>query len=374
VQADGKLVLVGDTHDGFRRLCFVIRQTTTGALDPSFAGDGKLTFVFPDQPLACSLRSVLVQNDGRIVVAGGDRIGRLTSSGAWDTSFAGDGRAAIGVAGGTSARDLALAVDGKLWVGGGISQLGQERLGLLRLNTNGSLDTSFSGDGWTTFSFNGLDQQIARIVPLADGRVLALGSAAELGPLVTRFLASGAVEGNFGVGGKVILDAVPSFHQSPAGLLVQPDGKIVAVTNAIDGLGVGRIAVWRLTASGAFDPGFDGDGVRVLQPLVGSAAGALLRQSDGKLIVAGRGAEPGQAGCLLLRLNSGGALDAGYGGGDGWVLHQPGFLCRITDASFAPGSNTVLATGFDTLVAPVPGLDRGDGTPYDFLALRILPR
>ena len=97
-------------------------------------------------------------------------------------------------------------------------------------------------------------------------------------------------------------------------------------------------------------------------------------RQDGKLIVAGRAAEPGQAGCLFMRLNVGGALDANYGGGDGWAIHQPGFLCRVTDARFAPGGNTVLATGFDTQVAPVPGLNRGDSTPYDFLALRVQPQ
>jgi uncharacterized delta-60 repeat protein len=283
----------------------------------------------------------------------------------------------LNVGEGTGGRgDLAVLADGKILVGGSIRQLGIDRLGLARLNPNGSLDTTYSGDGWTTAYFSGANHRIERIAPLADGRVLALGDADDLGPLVMRFTAAGSIDGTFGVGGRTLLD-MGAFSESPAALLLLPDGRIAAATNAVSTLTTARIVVWRLNAGGSLDTSFDGDGRRVLQPLPLSGVAALARQSDGKLVVVGRALDvtTGQGGCLVARVNVSGALDGGYGGGDGWVTVQPGFACGGTGAAFAPGSNALYVGGHDNFEPPDGGggLERGDDTPWDVVAFKLQP-
>ena len=125
LQGDGKIVAAGFGADDFA----VARYNPNGSLDPSFSGDGLQTtdFLFGTPDLA---NDVAIQANGRIV--------------------------AVGVAGGgvDTGRDFALA----------------------RYNTNGSLDTSFSGDGRkrTSFSVSGFDG--ANGVALqGDGRIVAVG-------------------------------------------------------------------------------------------------------------------------------------------------------------------------------------------------------
>jgi hypothetical protein len=102
----------------------------------------------------------------------------------------------------------------------------------------------------------------------------------------------------------------------------------------------------------------------------------LVRQSDGKLVLVGRAvdASNGAGGCLIARVSAAGVLDTTYGGGDGWITHQPGFGCRATAARFAPGSNALLVAGYDTFTPPSgSGLTRGDTTPWDVVVFKIQP-
>ena len=125
LQGDGKIVAVGVRRD--RRDFALARYNPDGSLDPSFSGDGLQTtdFLFG----AGDGRSdVAIQANGRIV--------------------------AVGVAGGGATG---------------------EDFGLARYNTNGSLDTSFSGDGRKRTSFGAFD--IANGVALqGDGRIVAVGA------------------------------------------------------------------------------------------------------------------------------------------------------------------------------------------------------
>jgi uncharacterized delta-60 repeat protein len=118
-----------------------------GDLDASFAGTGKKAITFGGIDAA---RVVLVQPDGRIVVAGGGAaassfcVARLRANGALDTTFGPGGKRTIDFGGDDeSAYGAALQPDGKIVLAGG-SDL---RVAVARLNPNGSLDTTFSGDG-----------------------------------------------------------------------------------------------------------------------------------------------------------------------------------------------------------------------------------
>jgi uncharacterized delta-60 repeat protein len=281
------------------------RVANAGELDPSFAGDGRKAIDFGGTDAA---RAVLVQPDGRIVVAGGGTAGssfcvaRLRSDGALDTTFGSGGKRVIDFGGDNeSAFGAALQPDGKIvLVGGSVT-----RAAVARLNPNGSLDAGFSGDGkklfnWRPFDFSSVQ---AVLVP-PSGKILLAGfSGPEGGDIqVGRLNANGALDPTFGVGGKAGVD----FGGTEFGLAMarQPDGRIL-VAGESEAAGA---VVARLRANGALDPEFDGDG-RVALP-GGGTLRAVLVQLDGRIVVAGNAS--GNDVMTVTRLTPNGAPDTAF--------------------------------------------------------------
>jgi len=187
------------------------RMASPGDLDTSFSGDGKKTISFGGVDIA---NVVLVQPNGRIVVAGGgaaaDRfcVARLRSNGVLDTAFGSGGKRVIGFGGrglGESVFGAALQPDGKIVLVGGSGL----RAAVARLNPNGSLDTTFSGDGKKTFNWAPGDFSRAQaVLVLANGKLVVAGfSGPEGGDVqVARLKANGALDTAFGTGGKAAVD------------------------------------------------------------------------------------------------------------------------------------------------------------------------
>jgi uncharacterized delta-60 repeat protein len=138
------------------------RIANPGDLDTSFDGNGKKAINFGGTDAA---RVVLVQPNGRIVVAGGGAaassfcVARLRTNGPLDTTFGSGGKRAIDFGGeDESVYGAALQPDGKI-VLAGASDL---RVAVARLNPNGSLDTTFSDDGKKIFSWGRAQPRLGR--------------------------------------------------------------------------------------------------------------------------------------------------------------------------------------------------------------------
>ncbi len=215
IQADGKIVVVGGSQRGFE----VARYLTTGQLDPSFAADGQLTISFGEQYYDSLATAVVVQSDGRIVVSGWlresgnqtttSRMGvvRLGSDGTLDTSFSADGLQVSEGGGYAEANSLVLQPDRKLVIAG----FWNDRATLWRLNADGSFDTRFSGDGVVSMATEA--STINRIVLQPDGKILAAGFVRPSSFLTTsyasvlmvaRFNANGSLDTSFGTNGKMV--------------------------------------------------------------------------------------------------------------------------------------------------------------------------
>lgn len=277
-----------------------------GDLDTSFSGDGKRAIDFGGTDAA---NAVLVQPDGRIVLAGGGAganessfcVARLRPSGALDTTFGSGGKRTIDFGGvNDAAFGAALQADGKILLAGS-SDL---QVAVARLNPSGSLDTTFSGDGKRLFSWGGLGRAMA-VLGLGNGKILVGGfSGPEGGNIqVARLNASGTLDTGFSTGGKAPVD----FGGTEFGLAMarQANGRIlVAGSSSIVG---GVVA--RLRANGALDPDFGGDG-RVPLP-GGGVARAVLVQPDRRIVVAGN--LGGSAMMSVTRLNSNGTPDMTFG-------------------------------------------------------------
>jgi uncharacterized delta-60 repeat protein len=154
VQADGKIVVVGQSDNGGWNDFAVARYNANGSLDTSFSGDGLLVTDIGIDSYDIG-RSVTVQADGKIVVAGYNWNGndydfvlvRLNANGTLDTSFNGTGTLVTDIGNGTSdfGRSVSVQTDGKIVVGGQSYDGTSYDFVVVRYNIDGSLDTTFNG-------------------------------------------------------------------------------------------------------------------------------------------------------------------------------------------------------------------------------------
>jgi uncharacterized delta-60 repeat protein len=275
-----------------------------GALDTSFGNGGKKTVNFGGTDAA---RVVLVQANGRIVLAGGGAaagsfcVARLRTNGTLDTTFGSGGKKTIDFGGeNDTAFGGALQPDGKIVLVGDSNF----RVAVVRLKTNGALDASFEGDGRKLFSWGPIGRAQA-VVVAPNGKLLVAGfSGPEGGNIqVARLNADGLLDKTFGVDGKAAVD----FGGDDFGLAVarQANGRILVAGRST----VAGAVVARLRANGVLDPDFDGDGRVTLAG--GGSASAVVVQPDRNIVVAGNAS--GSEKMTVTRLKPNGSLDATFG-------------------------------------------------------------
>ncbi|MEU7121501.1 calcium-binding protein [Streptomyces zaomyceticus] len=324
----------------------------------------------------------------------------LAAPGDLDATFGPDGRVTTPVTGYAEGHDIARQSDGRLVVAG-VSEAG---FALARYDTNGVLDSTFSGDGIVTSDFGGgaATANAVAIQP-SDGKIVVVGTTeviAEEGGgccffSVARYNTDGSLDTGFGSGGLV---RVQEFGGSADGadVAVQPDGRIVAVGKGAGG----GFALVRLGTDGSLDPTLGGDGAVVagFTPTSPQDGGGIARgmalQPDGKIVVVGYvgntafdfgvaryhanggldttfsgdgtvtadfggtefgnavavqsdgrivAAGSGGAGFAVLRYNADGTPDAGFGGGGRTSVNAPGDGGIAYGMALQPNGKIVLA-------------------------------
>ena len=179
--SDGDVILAGTSGGDFA----VARLTSSGVLDTAFSGDGRATVdVGAGDDTA---RAAALATDGDIILAGfsgGDvAVVRLTSGGSLDATFAGSGATTFAVgAGNDAAYAVAVTARGRLVLAGSAHNGTDDDVAVLRLTSAGLLDTSFSGDGKLTHGVSGNDVAYG-VDATSSGRIVIGGDSA------TRFLA-----------------------------------------------------------------------------------------------------------------------------------------------------------------------------------------
>jgi uncharacterized delta-60 repeat protein len=191
--------------------------------------------------------------DGKIIVAGGAEIGgnfdfalvRYNGNGSLDNGFGSFGRIATDIAGASADVGLALKIqaDGRIVVAGYTLIGANHDVALARYNANGSLDTSFDGDGKLTTSI-GLGTDYAVTLALqSDGRILVAG-AATIGSnsdlALVRYEPNGALDHSYGFGGKALVDFEGGTDAGYA-LAFDASGRAVVAGEANARLGVARV-------------------------------------------------------------------------------------------------------------------------------------
>ncbi len=275
LQSDGKILVGGyfTTFNGTARIC-IARLNANGSLDTNFnpgagaeTGNGSVT------PYVLS---IAVQSDGKILVGGNfiklrgvtrNYIGRLSSTGANDTSFTGTGTNA-------DVYSIKIQSDGKIIIGGAFtSYSGTTRRRIARLaSANGALDTTFNTTG------TGLNNDVSCLHIKSDGKILAGGSFTLYNTTsvvrLVQLTSTGALDTSFNSGGT-------GANSSVNGIALQSDGKILICGQFDSYNGTNASQVARVNADGSMDASFN-PGVSS-----GSYMYSITTQTDGKILIVG---------------------------------------------------------------------------------------
>ena len=202
LQPDGKIVVAGSVFDNARQDedFALARLDADGKLDAGFGTDGRVRTDFPGG--SAEAEAVVIQPDGKIVVAGHAghaynsqcspscvvALARYGATGALDPTFDGDGLATVGESGQSVARGVALQPDGKIVVAAGLH--------ILRVTATGALDPTFGGGG-SLATPAGINAGVV-LVDRA-GRIVVGGTDFSAGTArVVRLTPAGGVDSRFG--------------------------------------------------------------------------------------------------------------------------------------------------------------------------------
>ena len=303
IQPDGKIVVAGRSTNALSSSTSDVslaRYNADGSLDTGFGMNGKTLVVETGNQFFSSL---LLLPDGKIIVIGYEDINatfnyrltvyRFNADGNLDTSFGTGGKVTHSIQNNCQTRDAALQPDGKIVIAGNV--LG--KFTVFRINTDGSLDTTFNSVGYNTILSSAGMIGAAAVAIQNDGKIVVGSSSPSfLTGYWGRFNSDGTLEGD---------DLIESI--SVEDVAIQSDGKIILV--GIFGSGP-RSTIIRFNADKTLDKKFGNFGDNTV---FGSGrASSVIIESSGRIIVGGI-LLASSADSALARFNSNGFLDVGFG-------------------------------------------------------------
>jgi uncharacterized delta-60 repeat protein len=377
IQSNGKIVVVGDSHitfGGAGTNFMVARFNANGSLDTTFSGDGKLKTNFGNPSEALG---VTIQNDGKIVVVGQTctpmpewvcnmAIARYNTNGSPDTTFSGDGKHSVDFGGGDNGSygGVAVLASGKIIVAGRMFNGSNYDFALYRLDANGTLDTTFSGDGRANTGFGpGTNEHTFGLALQSDNKIVLVGQSCDASWgncdfALARYNANGTLDATFSGDGRQRRNFGANEYANA--IQLQADGKIV-IAGRQEAAGGCSFALARFNTNGAPDTTFSGDG-KVATFLPSTSCGwwqflGLGIQSTGKIVIGGSIGLEGSKDFMLVRYTTAGALDKTFSE-DGKALTDFGgndsadaLAVQSNDRMIAAGFTDVNGNGLDLALA-----------------------
>jgi uncharacterized delta-60 repeat protein len=287
IQVNGKILVSG--HETLLRL------NSDGSQDNSFNINGSLTISINSQPL--NTKSIVEQSDGKILVSGFTFNGtnndfaiiRLNIDGSYDTTFDTDGKATFSIGNGNDeSYGIALQTDGKIILTGQTNNGSNYDFATMRLNNNGSLDTSFANLGIAIEQFSG--QDYGRSIDIqSNGKILIVGSGTANKLYAIRYNTNGSLDTTFDNDG--ILASTINLTSSTSTIdytLRKP--KIKYLSNdkiLISGTSNSNFALIQLNNNGSLDNTFGTNGIVDFNVLASDSSNFLFVTSNNKIITGG---------------------------------------------------------------------------------------
>lgn len=302
VQPDGKIIVGGMFfHSNFESRNSLTRLNSNGSVDTTFSPPA-----FLGGADGAVITDIIVLNDNRILVSGNFRtttparyqsIIRLNPDGSIDTSFVDPFSGTIS-SGGQHIGDMELQQDGKILIAGSFfDSRNPQSGGFARLNSNGSYDTSFVSGA--------LNGGVGSIKVQPDGKIIIAGGFTSYGSAARNRIARLNIDASLDT---TFLNNLAGANHLVNAVELQPDGKILigGFFTSVNGATRNRIA--RLNFDGSLDSTFQNNLSGANHPV-----GAFARQSDGKILIGGIFTSVnGTNANKLARLNDDGSLDTSF--------------------------------------------------------------
>jgi len=290
-------------------------------LDFSFSGNGKVTTSFggssDDQG-----RAIAIQANGKILVAGSTKmtngfdfaVVRYNADGTLDTNFSGNGRVTTDFFGSNDqANSLVIQLDGKIIVAGLASSVtALNNFGVARYNADGSLDTTFSSNGKVIYNFSGNNDYANGVALQADGKIIVVG-VVDNSWGIARLNSDGSLDTSFNSSGHKTINFAGAA--APYGVVVQPNGKILISGYSFDASGVSKFTTVRLNADGSLDTTYGGGSISIGFGGGGNQGRSIALMADGRIVQAGYVTINNVQHCGVVRYFANGQLDTSFGNG-----------------------------------------------------------
>lgn len=281
VQQDGKIIVGGQfpNNNGAKA---IIRLNADGSIDNTFTDMSAMYN---------SINSIAIQADGKILIGGKfsqyDGVGRsgiarLNTDGTLDTSFLSN---IIGIGGNTGyeqVNTLHINTDGKILVGGNFQKFnGKNFKNLVRLFPDGNLDSTFN-------TSNGIQGFVNKIKPLSNGKVFIVGNFTQINSKqfnrVARLNDNGSADTTFNPALFTSYPSISGANLDVYDIIILEDNKIIIGGKFSKYNNISRNGIVRINSDGSIDNNFlIGTGIH----FTNGGIKALSIQEDGKILAGG---------------------------------------------------------------------------------------
>ncbi len=362
--ADQKVVAVGTALTAaFAGQLLIIRLLPDGTPDSTFNGNGVV--LVPDFQESYAYRA-LVSSNGQLLVAGTScdptynfslLVMRFNDDGSRDTTFGQDGIASVDLSSGDDmVYGIAELPDNRLVLAGLTTDGAFNKAPILaRLEADGSLDSTFGVNGIASVPVIAQDNRFWNVAVMPDGRLVACGHYDQgltgsgqfnFDFLVARFLEDGSPDTDFGTNGIVTTPYSAEYVEDGYGLVLDPDGGCYVSGYTTQPDFSFDVMLAKYDSTGALDTSFDGDGIAIWDSAAQDVAYDMLRQPDGKLLLAGTsgGFFFDDRDFLLIRYRTDGTLDTDFDS-DGYSVTTVAAAFDEANAVCLQADGKILAAG-----------------------------
>jgi uncharacterized delta-60 repeat protein len=326
IQSGGQIVTAGwrTVGSGIDSDFALTRNNPDGSLDTGF-GSGGIATTDLGGPDDQALDAALLADNGIVAVGRTDASGILKTAfgvvrylpdGTPDANFGTDGIVTTPFFGkGAVADAVAVQPDGKIVVAGFADEASgfNSDFALARYNADGTLDTSFDGDGIVTTDLSGQDDNVTGVAIQPDGKIVAVGTAGE-DIALARYTTDGKLDTNFGNGGFKITDL--GFVDVANGVALTPSGQVLIAGYTIGAKLNNDFLLQRYDTDGALDTTFGTGGTVKTDVSTGDDFGEnLVVDAAGRIILVGEATSPTSptlTDIALARYNADGTPDTSF--------------------------------------------------------------
>lgn len=353
VQPDGKIIIIGDTGSGNSQKIAMARYNQDGSADTDFVNEGKLTFdVTMPKGFA---KDGVIQPDGKIILGGyqwdnttGDFVlVRLDNDGNFDSSFGDNGILILDNGMSEVGSSIYLQHDGKIIIAGD----SDDQFTMARVNSDGSMDTTFGESGWVRTLFP-IWSYVQDVHVHNSGEILLTGMTVDTNNdwkiALAKYQADGSIDTSFGNNGMLILGVGNDYDYGIRGILLD-DGKILVGSHSYFGTNPLRyeVVATRLNSDGTIDASYGTNGNTQIRWTESGEnyINDMVLQNDGKLIIAGRNSDATGDYFSIAKLDENGEPDASFGD-EGKISGNVGSTADTATSVALQSDGKVVITGY----------------------------